>query len=182
ISRRESSKIRPLESDQDQGRLSQCQEPVQEERHQNKNTSLLQVWREAAEPYTTTTTQRVQENSGRGEDPTVWNSHGEADWHQKTLSQRQFPRQKLSSEDERLELWRASTTDRVQGAMGRSEGNLCSRQEHVQEVLNMRVQDPREHPATTMVSTLWSHTRQGRERGQEHSCGRAEVQPQRASR
>src|SRR5438876_1574404 len=29
--------------------------------------------------------------------------------------------------------------------MGRSEGNLCSRQEHVQEVLNMRVQDPREH-------------------------------------
>jgi len=34
--------------------------------------------------------------------------------------------QKLSGQDEQLGLWRAATTDRVQSAMGRSEGNLCS--------------------------------------------------------
>src|SRR2546427_3692432 len=46
----------------------------------------------------------------------------------------------------------------------------------------MRVQDPREHPPKTMVSQVRYHPRQGREHGQEHGCGRAEVQPQRASR
>ncbi|OLD34522.1 MAG: hypothetical protein AUI50_06080 [Crenarchaeota archaeon 13_1_40CM_2_52_14] len=39
-----------------------------------------------------------------------------------------------------------------------------------------------EHPPKTVVSTMWSHPRQGRERGQEPGCKRAEVQPQRASR
>src|SRR2546425_10660815 len=41
--------------------------------------------------------------------------------------------------------------------MGGSEGNLRSCQKHFETVLDMRIQDPREHPATTMVSTLWSH-------------------------
>src|SRR5437667_11502507 len=41
----------------------------------------------------------------------------------------------------------------------------------------MRVQGPREHPAKTMVSTLWSHTRQGENAARKIAAGGLRFSP-----
>ena len=74
---------------------------------------VLSKYGENQRNRSTTAPQGVQEHSCRSEDKTVWDCHGDADWDQKTLSQGERAEQKLSGEDEQLELWRAAATGRV---------------------------------------------------------------------